>query len=202
MSWSRFAVGFAFVSVVLVACSGATDTTVTSPAVPATPDAGLIARLDAIGAAVTTWRTVTSVGEALIAAETAANLVVGPNGPGFGDRNGDGEVTGLGREGVLPGFGGTPNGLALYSGANDCIVKDIQGGSWDDPEARWDEMVTAIEQWRPNNNTMPSLASHPMRVVGWATFAQASDSLDTIREYAGHAILHVNISLRATGCGA
>lgn len=41
-------------------------------------------------------------------AETAANLVVGPNGPGYGDRDGDGEVGGSTSRGVLPGIDGSP----------------------------------------------------------------------------------------------
>jgi hypothetical protein len=61
-------------------------------------------------------------------------------------------------------------------------------------------MLTAIDAWRPDNNTMPTLPSHPMRVVGWATFALDSDSLDEAHEYAGHAKLHVDISVRALSC--
>jgi hypothetical protein len=61
-------------------------------------------------------------------------------------------------------------------------------------------MLTAIEEWRPDRNTMPSLPSHPMRIVGWATFTLASTSLDDAHEYAGHAQLHVNVSLAALDC--
>jgi len=83
---------------------------------------------------------------------------------------------------------------------NECVAKDVLGGSWEDPPDRWDEMLRAIGDWRPDNNTMPSLASHPMRVVGWATFSQDSDSLEAIHEYAGHAALHVAISQRSLDC--
>ena len=66
-------------------------------------------------------------------------------------------------------------------------------------------MTTAIEAWRPDANTMPTLASHPMRVVGWATFTldtdpDAPDALDLAHEYAGHAALHVAISADALTC--
>ena len=65
---------------------------------------------------------------------------------------------------------------------------------------KWDKMLSAIDDWRRDNNTMPTLASHPMRVVGWATFTLNSDLLDEGHEYAGHADLHVNISRRALDC--
>jgi hypothetical protein len=61
-------------------------------------------------------------------------------------------------------------------------------------------MINAIDDWRPDNNTMPSLASQPMRIVGWATFTLASDSLDEAHEYAGRAQLHVDTSLDALDC--
>ena len=134
------------------------------------------------------------------AAETAANLIVGPNGPGHGDRDGDGVVSGSTDAGVLPGLDGTPAGLALPLAANSCVEADVLGGSWDNPEARWGEMLDAIDAWRPGNNTMPTLASHPMRVVGWSTFTLETDSLDAAHEYAGHARLHVEISERALDC--
>lgn len=51
--------------------------------------------------------------------------------------------------------------------------------------------------WTPSNNTMPTLPSHPQRIVGWATFTLASDSLDDAHEYAGHAQLHVDVSRAA-----
>ena len=138
--------------------------------------------------------------DAQAAAETAANLVVGPNGPDYGDRDGDGAVNGETAVGLLPGLDGTPAGLALPLAPNACISADVLGGIWDDPEAAWGEMQAAIDAWRPNNNTMPTLASHPMRVVGWATFTLGSDSLDEAHEYAGHAKLHVDISVRALDC--
>jgi len=85
-----------------------------------------------------------------VAAETAANLVVGPAGPGYGDRDGDGTVNGESDDGVLPGLDGTPAGLASPLAANECVERDVLGGSWDDPGDRWDTMLTAIDDWRPD----------------------------------------------------
>lgn len=160
----------------------------------------LAVRIDAIDTAVKVWRAASSVEEAQAAAETAANLIVGPNGPGYGDRDADGVVGGGSVTGLLPGLDGTPTGVAIAVGANECVVRDILGGGWTDPGGRWDEMETAIDRWRRDRNTMPSLASHPMRVVGWASFSMESDSLIEIRGYAGHADIHVRISLSALDC--
>jgi len=160
----------------------------------------LVERLDLIDDAISVWGSATTLEEARAAAETAANLVVGPGGPGYGDRNGDGEVGGEVSAGLLPGLDGSPPGLATPLAANGCVARDVLGGSWEDPAAEWKRMLTAIDQWRPDNNTMPTLPSHPMRIVGWATFTQATDSLELAQEYAGHAKLHVDISRRALEC--
>lgn len=138
--------------------------------------------------------------EATAAAETAANLVVGPNGPGYGDRDGDGMVGGDSESGLLPGLDGSPEGIAFTQSSNPCVLRDVLGGSWDQPEARWDEMLIAIDAWEPGNNTMPSLASHPMRIVGWSSFTIGADSLAEAHEYGGHAALHVAISRDALDC--
>jgi hypothetical protein len=158
------------------------------------------ARMELIGDAVSAWRSAGSIEEAHASAEAAANLVVGPQGPGYGDRDGDGVVGGEAGMGVLVGLDGSPFGLASALDGNECVVADVLGGAWDDPVARWGTMLMAIDQWRPGRNTMPSLPSHPMRVVGWATFTLASDSLDEAHEYAGHAQLHVTIALNALDC--
>lgn len=157
-------------------------------------------RLDEIDGAVDDWRNADTLADAQRAAETAANLVVGPGGPDFGDRNGDGTVDGETTDGVLPGLDGTPEGLALPVASNECVEADVLGGSWADPMQRWATMNTAIDEWTRTNNTMPSLPSHPMRVVGWATFTMGTDDLGEAREYAGHARLHVDISLAALDC--
>jgi len=94
----------------------------------------------------------------------------------------------------------TPAGLAIPLAANECVARDVLGGTWADPGEEWGAMPTAIDEWRPENNTMPTLASHPMRIVGWATFTLNSDSLDEAHEYAGHAKLHVDVAVRAFDC--
>jgi hypothetical protein len=188
------------------ACSGAatqSDIVTTGPTSTVVQEQSgilLVERLDAIDEAVATWRSAATIGEAHAAAETAANLVVGPNGPGYGDRDGDGTINGTSGLGLLPGLDGTPPGVATQQASNDCVAADVLGGSWDEPGERWDEMASAISDWRPDRNTMPSLASHPMRIVGWSTFTLESDSLDLAHEYAGHAKLHIDISRRALDC--
>jgi hypothetical protein len=157
-------------------------------------------RLDLIDEAVAAWGSAATLDAARAAAERAANLVVGPGGPGYGDRNGDGQIGGEVSAGLLAGLDGSPPGLASALAGNECVVRDVLGGSWEDPGAEWDRMLTAIDAWRSDNNTMPSLPSHPMRIVGWASFTLATDSLELAQEYAGHAKLHVDISRRALDC--
>ncbi len=160
----------------------------------------LAERLSQVGDSVTSWIDASTLADAHASAEAAANLVVGPNGPGYGDRDGNGTIEGATETGLLPGVDGTPEGLAIAAPPNSCIERDVLGGSWDDPSESWDEMLIAIGEWRPDNNTMPTLASHPMRIVGWATFTIESDSLDDAREYGGHANLHVAVSEAALDC--
>ena len=196
------------VSAVLVvsSCAGASTEDVigmTEFVSTATADPGnspLAERLDLIDDAIATWRNASTMEEAGAAAEAAANLVVGPNGPGYGDRDGDGTINGNTDIGLLPGLDGTPTGLAASLDGNECVAADVLGGTWADSGQRWGEMVSAIGDWRPDRNTMPSLASHPMRIVGWSTFTMESDSLDLTHEYAGHAKLHIDISRQALDC--
>ena len=150
--------------------------------------------------AVAAWRNSLSIEDAHAAAEAAANLVVGPNGPDYGDRNGDGTIDGENEAGVLSGLDGTPVGNAETLEPNECIERDVLGGSWTDPEAEWDKMIVAIDEWTPDNNTMPTLDSHPMRIVGWATFTLDTDTLGDAHEYADHAKLHVDVTLDALAC--
>ncbi|GAA3643724.1 hypothetical protein GCM10022200_29600 [Microbacterium awajiense] len=152
-------------------------------------------RLDAIDAAVSAWQAAGDLESAQRSAEDARNLIEGPGGPDYGDGDGDGTVAGATEAGLLPGLGGEP-GLAQPP-LNDCVERDVLGGSWDDPQRRWDVFADTLAAWSPGNNTMPTLPSHPQRVVGWATLTLESGSLDEAHEYAGHARLHVDISRAA-----
>jgi hypothetical protein len=76
----------------------------------------------------------------------------------------------------------------------------VLGGDWSDPEQRWATMSAAIDAWAPDNNTMPSLPSHPMRIVGWATLTLDTDELDLAHEYVSHAGLQVAVTEQALDC--
>jgi len=186
----------AIAALTLAACGSDSESSV-----PSTPEAEAFTdRLVELDDIVEIWSDADSIETAQVAAEAATNLIVGPGGPGYGDRNGDGTIEAETARGVLRGSDGTPDGLADDLSANECIERDVLGGSWDDPSARWGEMTDAIDAWQPDANTMPTLASHPMRVVGWATFALDADSVEDAREYAGHAGIHVRISANALTC--
>lgn len=155
----------------------------------------IASRLDALDEAVAGWRTADDVAMAWKHAEAARNLIVGPDGPFYGDADGDGTVEGASEAGLLPGLGGEAG--RAQPPANACVERDVLGGDWDDPQDRWDEFSATLAEWAPGNNTMPQLASHPQRVVGWATLTLDAESLDAAREYAGHAQLHVDITRSA-----
>jgi hypothetical protein len=70
-------------------------------------EAAMRSRLDEIAAQVAVWRTSDDLAEVRSASEAAANLIVGPQGPGYGDRDGDGSVSGENDQGLLPGLDGT-----------------------------------------------------------------------------------------------
>lgn len=170
---------------------------------PVDPFAAAGQRLDEIAAAVADWSDATTIEDAHTAAEAARNLVVGPAGPGYGDTDGDGTVAGETDTGLLPSSDGVDPGLALIAveaGAPECVLDDVLGGPWEDPGARWDTMADAIAAWTPSGNTMPSLPSHPQRIVGWATFTLESGDLAEAHEFAGHADLHVGVSRNAFDC--
>jgi hypothetical protein len=152
-------------------------------------------RLALLDRAVTRWQKAPTLRVGHEAAEEARNLIVGANGPFYGDATGDGKISGAKSMGVLPGLKGEP-GLADPN-ENGCVIADVLGGRWSDPAMRWSQLERAIAGWRPTKNTFPSLPSHPQRVVGWASLTLKSDRLANAREYAGHARLHVDISLRA-----
>jgi len=195
-------------ALVLAACGGAASeppassgADASAPAIAASADVqALEARLIAIDDAVNRWRAATDLASAQRAAEVARNLVVGPAGPGYGDADGDGTIEGVADIGLLPGLRGEP-GLATAA-AGACVERDVLGGTWADAADRWAIMQTAIDDWRPSNNTFPSLPSHPQRIVGWATLALEATDLPTALEYGGHAHLHIDVAMRAaTGCG-
>ena len=149
--------------------------------------------------ATTVWGRAESLAEARAAAEAAANLIVGSGGPDYGDRDGNGTVDGESEFGVLPGLDGTPPGLAELVD-NECIEADVLGGSWDDPAARWGELQSKVDAWAPDNNTIPDLASNPMRIVAWANLTQATDSLDEARDLGSRAKSNIALSLAAIDC--
>jgi len=169
---------------------------------PAASGEPLAHRLDQVDAAVAAWSGAATVAEAHAAAEEARNLIVGPAGPMYGDADGDGTVRGDIAVGLLPGVEGE-EGLAQAEPVNSCVEADVLGGSWEEPGDRWDTALAAYEEWTPASNTMPTLPSHPQRVVGWATFTLATDDLDAAHEYAGHARIHVGVSRAAVeDCGS
>jgi len=160
--------------------------------VAATPAAQRTAvnRADAVVAATRRWAAATTLARAQVGAERARNLITGPRAPGAGDGDGDGEATRV-ATGLLPGEDGSP-GLASPL-ATGCVERDVLGGSWADPVARWRELTQRIERWRPDDNTFVQLPSHAQRVVGWASLALRTDELMAASEYAGHAAGHARI---------
>jgi len=155
-----------------------------------------LTRVDALQSAVTQWQQSATIADAHAAAETALNLVVGPDGPRYGDLDGDSSTGGENTAGLLPGIGGEL-GLAQTEPVNDCVEADVLGGSWEDPAARWSAADDALAAWSATNNTMPTLASHPQRIYGWASLTLASNDLDEAHEYAGHAQIHVDVTVDA-----
>jgi hypothetical protein len=85
-------------------------------------------------------------------------------------------------------------------GDNECILTDVLGGSWDAPADRWATMQAAIDAWSFDNDTMPSLVSQPMQIVGWATLTLATDSVDEAFEFGRLAQLNVDASFAALDC--
>jgi hypothetical protein len=162
---------------------------------PSSAATAVAARLDAMEAALDRWAAAPTIGAAHAAAENARNLVTGPSAFGAGDLDGDGTVAGRVSEGLLPGLDRSP-GLAGRLPAA-CVAADVLGGDWRDPAARWATLRTAVDEWRPDNNTFPSLPSHPQRFVGWATLTLATGDLDVAHEYAGHARLHLDVTRAA-----
>ncbi len=152
-------------------------------------------RLDQIAGEVSAWRAALNLSKAKRHAEAARNLIVGPAGPGYGDSDGDGIVSGANTIGLLPGLNGS-EALAIPA-ANPCVTRDLLGGSWEDPARRWAILQAKIDAWRSGNNTFPTLPSHAQRIVGWASLTLSSSDLKKAREYAAHANIHVDVSRTA-----
>ena len=152
--------------------------------------AELVARVDAIDAAIAEWRGARTLSAAKAGAEKTRNLVTGPSGPAYGDGDGDGTIGGEVDAGLLPGLGGQA-GLASDR-PNPCMLANVLGGDFSQAAARWATMDRAIANWRADNNTFPSLPSHPQRIVGWATLTLQRANLAQAKNYAGHAQLHAD----------
>jgi len=192
-------VALALGSLILLAACGDDD----ADGPPADDSAEVITyreRMTKLDDAITVWDEAETIAVAHAAAEAAANLVVGPGGPDFGDRDGNGGIDGETAHGLLPGLDGTPPGVAELLDDNQCILVDVLGGSWDDPAGRWADMDAAIAVWTPESDTMLALASQPMRIAGWATITLESDSLDGAHALAGAAATSLNISIDALDC--
>lgn len=166
----------------------------------ASGQAALIARVDAIQVAVTAWKNATDLRSVKAAAEAARNLVVGPDGPGYGDADGDGTISGATTIGLLPGLEGQP-GLAGAGTPTACVTAQVLGGPWTDPAARWKTAQDDVKAWTKTNNPFPGLMSQPQRIFSWASLTLATSSLSDARGFAGDAQLHVDATRTAVqGC--
>lgn len=178
----------------VVSAASESDTAIAPPDLAVGPKqtdrAGLVVRVEAIDAAIAEWRGARTLAAAKAGAEKARNLITGPAGPAYGDVDGDGTTGGEAVVGLMPGLGGEA-GLASAR-PNPCMIADVLGGDFSQAAARWATMDRAIADWRADNNTFPSLASHPQRIVGWATLTLQRANLAQAKNYAGHAQLHAD----------
>lgn len=161
----------------------------------------LASRLDEIAAAVDAWESASDLPAAQAAAEEARNLVTGVGVLDAGDLDGDGVIAGEREVGLLPAPG-SEEGVALVLQGCEAIDRDILGGAGRSPEEVWDEAAQAIAAWTESDNTMPTLKSHPQRIVGWATFTLGKGAVDDVslelaNEFAGHAQIHVRVAREA-----
>lgn len=95
----------------------------------------------AIQGAVQRWADASTLADAKAAAEHARNLITVPRKQGAGDTNEDGPP-GRVTVGLLPGEDGGPGLASPLAGA--CLKRDVLGGSWADPVARWAEVARRI----------------------------------------------------------
>lgn len=146
-----------------------------------------LVRADAIVAAVGDWARASTLSDAQAAAARARGLITGPDVSAFPAS----ATAAPASVGLLPADDGTP-GLASTL-ATGCVERDVLGGSWAQPRARWGALAARIRAWRPDNNTFPQLPSHAQRVVGWATLTLGAESLAEATEYSGHAAGHARV---------
>lgn len=188
-------------TLLLTACGGGDPGATTGPEespAQSSSSAGA-ARIEAMQTQLDTWAGTGDLATAQEAAEGVMNLIVGEDGPYYGDATANGVVTGGTGAGLLPGLEGE-TGLAEADLDNECVGADVLGGSWTDPGSRWDILDTAIAEWMPSNNTFPALPSHPQRIVGWVQLTLGAATIEEATEYAGHAQIHVDVSRDAYGC--
>lgn len=151
-------------------------------------------RATEIAAAVERWSVSRTLPEAKAEAERARNLITGPHVEGAGDGDRDGNVDAV-AVGLLPGEDGSP-GL-VKAGEGRCVDQDVLGGSWDDPAARWADVLRRVDAYSATNNEFPGLPSHAQRTVGWASLTLEASTLDEAIEYAGHATGHAQVVVDA-----
>ena len=151
-----------------------------------------VQRADAIVAAVSRWASASTLAGAQAAAARARGLITGTGVSAF-------PAAGAARVsvGLLPSDDGAPGLASDLDGR--CVQRDVLGGSWAAPRARWSRLSARIAAWRPDNNTFPELPSHAQRVVGWATLTLRSRSLEDAIGYAGHATGHARVVRDAVG---
>ena len=161
----------------------------------------LVDRLDGADQTMHELKRVQSVEDGHAMATTVLDLLTGPTGRHAG-------ATTL-APGVFPGDVAASNedpglALAIYDAVeqedvrrqiSDVILGDV--GSWRSPAARWDEIDAVVAAWRPDENTLPSLDGHLMRVVGWSLLTLRSNSATDVRSYARHGVIHTGLSLMA-----
>lgn len=145
--------------------------------------------------AVSIWAEADTVVQSRAGAEAARNLVTGPFVTCCGDADGDGEFRGDTMIGLLPGEGGQV-GL-VRAPATPCVERDVLGGSWPYPAARWEDVRSRLARWREADNTFPALPSHPSASSGGRALALGSTSMEASHEYARHARLHLTITMEA-----
>ena len=176
----------------LAACGGASTTVSAGSAeLPPAPEGGAVTtedvgdadvasfaeRMGAVDEAVAVWRDASTIEAAHEAAEASANLIVGPNGPDYGDRSGDGVVSGQSPVGLLPGLDGVPAGIAIPLSANQiehtrCARRNVdrsrhQVGGYADGHRR----VAAGQQHDANTRQSPDAGCRVGNVHAGLRFA-------------------------------